>query len=242
MKTVAEVSKLTGVSVRTLHHYDAIGLLKPSRITESGYRLYDDAALGRLQSILLLRQLRFPLREIRSILDQPGFDQAAALKDQIRLLELQREQLDDLIAHAKRLQQTGGNSMDFRAFDSSKQARYAAEAKKKWGKTEAWKEYEEKTAGKSQDEMRSAGDGLMDIFAKIGAVRHLDPASAEAQTLTEELRRYITDHFYTCTPQILRGLGQMYAAGGEMTESIDRAGGPGTADFTHRAIEIYCAK
>ena len=122
------------------------------------------------------------------------------------------------------------------------QERYAAEAKKKWGKTDAWKEYEEKTAGKNQDQLRSAGDGLMDIFGKIGAVRHLDPASAEAQTLIEELRRYITDHFYTCTPQILKGLGQMYVAGGEMTENIDRASGPGTADFAYRAIEVYCAK
>lgn len=242
MKTVAEVSKLTGVSVRTLHHYDAIGLLKPSRITEAGYRLYDHAALGRLQTILLLRQLRFPLQEIRSILDQPGFDQAAALEDQIRLLELQREQLDNLIAHAKKLQQTGGISMDFSVFDNSKQERYAAEAKKKWGKTDAWKEYEEKTAGKNQDQLRSAGDGLMDIFAKIGTARHLDPASNQAQALIAELRQYITDHFYTCTPQILKGLGQMYVAGGEMTENIDKAGGAGTADFAHRAIEIYCAK
>ena len=86
MRTVHEVSKLAGVSVRTLHHYDAIGLLTPTRLTEAGYRLYDDTALARLQSILLFRELEFPLKDIRRILDDPGFDQTAALADQIRLL------------------------------------------------------------------------------------------------------------------------------------------------------------
>ena len=79
MKTVKQVSQVSGVSVRTLHHYDAIGLLKPTRVTEAGYRLYDDAALERLQSILLFRELQFPLKEIGRILDAPGFDRQAAL-------------------------------------------------------------------------------------------------------------------------------------------------------------------
>ena len=103
MKTVKEVSLLTGVSVRTLHHYDAIGLLKPTRVTEAGYRLYDDTALGRLQTILLFRQLQFPLKEIRDILDSPGFDPMEALTQQIHLLELQRQQLDNLISHARKI-------------------------------------------------------------------------------------------------------------------------------------------
>ena len=83
MKTVKEVSRLTGVSVRTLHHYDAIGLLKPTRVTEAGYRLYDDTALARLHTILLLRQLQFPPRQIKEILDSPGFDPMDALQEQI---------------------------------------------------------------------------------------------------------------------------------------------------------------
>ena len=101
MKTVKEVSRLTGVSVRALHHYDAIGLLKPIRVTEAGYRLYDDTALARLQSILLFRELEFPLRDIKRILDDPNFDQSAALADQIKLLELRQEQLGRLIALAR---------------------------------------------------------------------------------------------------------------------------------------------
>ena len=121
MKTVKEVSRLTGVSVRTLHHYDAIGLLKPARVTEAGYRLYDDAALGRLQTILLFRELEFPLKEIKRMLDAADFDPLAALADQIRLLQLRREHLDRLIDHARRIQKTGVMNMDFKAYDTKKQ-------------------------------------------------------------------------------------------------------------------------
>ena len=88
MRTVKEVSRLTGVSVRTLHHYDAIGLLKPTEVTRAGYRLYDDTALSRLQSILLFRELQFPLKEIKAILDSPDFDPEEALTQQIKLLEM----------------------------------------------------------------------------------------------------------------------------------------------------------
>ena len=240
MKTVKEVSHLSGVSVRTLHHYDAIGLLKPTRVTEAGYRLYDNAALGRLQSILLLRQLQFPLKEIRKILDAPGFDPMQALAQQIRLLELQRSHLDNLIAHARQIQTTGVISMDFSAFDTTEMDRYAVEAKAKWGKTDAYKEFEQKTAGQSKEQLKTTGDGLMDIFVEIGAIRHLSPASGEAQALVAKLQGYISQHYYNCTKQILRGLGQMYIAGDSMTENIDRAGGEGTAQFAHEAIEIYC--
>ena len=88
MRTVHEVSRLTGVSVRTLHHYDAIGLLKPAHVTQAGYRLYDDAALRRLQSILLFRELQFPLKQIKAILDSPGFDRKEALRQQLEMLQL----------------------------------------------------------------------------------------------------------------------------------------------------------
>lgn len=240
MKTVKEVSDLTGISVRTLHHYDAIGLLKPTRVTEAGYRLYDDMALQRLQNILLFRQLQFPLKEIKAILDAPEFDPQEALAQQIHLLQLQRQHLDDLISHAQKIQQTGVITVDFSPFDTTELDRYAAEAKAKWGKTEAYKEFEEKTAGQSAAQLRSTGDALMDIFVEIGAIRHTAPTSPEAQALVAKLQDFITAHYYTCTKQILRGLGQMYAAGGEMTDNIDRAGGIGTAQFAHEAIEVYC--
>ena len=238
MKTVREVSRLTGVSVRTLHHYDAIGLLKPARVTQAGYRLYDDAALGRLQTILLFRELQFPLKEIREMLDAPDFEPMAALDDQIRLLELRREHLDQLIAHAQKIRETGVTNMDFNAYDTKKLDAYAREAKARWGHTDAWKESQERD--KTQDQERADADGLMDIFRRLGQYREGSPADAQAQALIEELQQYITDHYYTCTKQILFGLGQMYAAGDEMNENIDRAGGAGTGDFARRAIEIYC--
>ena len=240
MKTVKQVSKLTGVSVRTLHHYDAIGLLKPAKVTEAGYRLYDDAALTRLHAIMLLKELQFPLKEIRAILDSPGFDPMEALQQQIELLEMQKKHLEDLISHARKIQKTGVIPMDFSSFDTERIDRYAAEAKEKWGKTESYKEFRQKTDGQSKTQMQTTGDALMDIFREFGAIRHLSPASAEAQELVAKLQKFITDHYYTCTKQILFGLGQMYAAGDEMNENIDKAGGAGTGAFTRDAIAIYC--
>ena len=240
MKTVKEVSVLTGVSVRTLHHYDAIGLLKPSRITHSGYRLYDDGALKRLQTILIFRELEFPLKEIVRILDSPDFDPMTALDQQIELLQLRRDHLDNLIAHARNIKETGVIDMSFKAFDKSKMEAYEAQAREKWGKTDAYKEFERKTAGKTSEQMAAAGDGLMDIFRELGAVSHLAPESEEVQALIGKLQSFITEHYYTCTKQILFGLGQMYAAPGEMKDNIDKAGGKGTGAFAKAAIEIYC--
>ena len=226
--------------MRTLHHYDAIGLLKPSRVTDAGYRLYDDGALQRLQTILLFRELEFPLKQIREILEEPGFDPVDALADQIRLLELKREHLDSVIAHARRIQKTGVMVMDFHAFDTKKMDDYAAQAKEKWGNTDAYRESQQKAAGKTKDQLVQTGDALMDIFREMGELRQGDPASCEAQALVRKLQAFITEHYYNCTNQILMGLGMMYAAGDEMTENIDKAGGTGTAVFASRAIAHYC--
>lgn len=239
MKTVKEVSRLTGVSVRTLHHYDSIGLLKPARVTDAGYRLYDDAAIGRLQTILLFRELQFPLREIKEIMDSPEFDPVSALEQQIKMLELQRNHLNALISHARQIQKTGVMDMNFEPFDNSEMDEYAAQAKAKWGKTDAYKEFDQKIKGKTQAQIKTTGDALMDIFVALGAIRHLPPDSGEAQDLIAKLQNFITEHYYTCIPQILRGLGQMYISGDSMTENIDKAGGEGTAEFAHKAIEIY---
>jgi len=240
MKTVAQVAKLTGVSVRTLHHYDALGLLKPAMVTESGYRLYDEEAIARLHSILLFRELEFPLKEIRAILDSDGFDRMEALRQQIRMLELKREHLDTLIEHARQLEKTGGTYMSFKAFDKSQMDAYAAQAREKWGKTQAYKEFEEKTRDQSPEQQLSAGDRLMDIFREFGEIRDRDPAGAEAQALVKKLQDFITANYYNCTRQILAGLGQMYVAGDSMTDNINAAGGEGTADFASRAIEVFC--
>ena len=236
MRTVKEVAKISGVSVRTLHHYDAIGFLSPTRITDAGYRLYDDTALQRLQTILLLRELEFPLQQIREILDSPGFDPVSAIRQQIHLLELKRKHLDALIAHARKIEETGVIPLNFSAFDTAELDSYAAEAKEKWGKTEAYKEYAQRSKSHKQPDVNA----MMAIFTRFGNLRASSPEAPEAQSLVRELQDFITANYYTCTKEILACLGQMYTADERFRKNIDRAGGDGTAAFAEKAIVHYC--
>lgn len=239
MRTVAEVSKLTGVSVRTLHHYDAIGLLKPTEKTKAGYRLYDDAALRRLQQILLFRQLQFPLREIQAILDHPDFDPSQALTRQIRLLELQYQHIGELISFAREIQKKGVNPMTFPMYDKSELESYRAEARAKWGDTQAYREYEKKE--KENGAFDPAAGPLLALFAEIGALRALAPSDPAVQEKIRTLQAFLTEHYYTCTREILSALGEMYETDPRFTACIDQAGGEGTAAFVGQAISIYCA-
>ena len=243
MMTVHQVSELTGVSARALHHYDKLGLLKPAAVTEAGYRLYDDESLTRLQSILLFRELQFPLKDIGAILDSPAFDRNKALEQQIRLLELHKEHIEDLIDLAKGMKLVGVKGMaDFKAFDTRKIDDYAREAKASWGQTKEWKEYEQKAQGRTRAQDKAIARGMMDIFAEFGSLRQGDPASPEAQAMVDKLQSYITEHYYTCSDQILLSLSKMYDGGGTMTENIDKVGGPGTGDFAAKAIAVHCKK
>ena len=240
MMTVNEVSRLTGVSVRTLQYYDRIGLLPPAARTEAGYRLYDEETLGILREILLYRELEFPLKDIARIMKSPSYDRSEALRQQAELLELRRQHIEDLIRMTREIQNNGGNNMDFSAFDTSKIDEYAAEAKAKWGKTDAYAEYEKKSEGRSKNEEQDLGKGLMAILAAFGKMKDKHADDPEVQEQVKKLQAYITEHYYTCTKQILAGLGQMYAAGGEFTGNIDAAGGKGTAAFAAEAIGVYC--
>lgn len=242
MKTVHEVSRLAGVSIRTLQYYDRIGLLPPADYTDSGYRLYDDAALERLQQILLFRELEFPLKEIRHILENPNFDKAKAIEQQLTLLTLKKEHLENLIRLAREIKSTGGNTMDFSAFDQSKMEEYAARAKASWGDTPEYREYKEKAKGRTLEEQKDLNARLMAIFQEFGQIKDLEPASNEAQGLVARLRAFLTEHFYTCSKEILSGLGKMYGAGGDFTVNIDKAAGAGTAEFVDRAIRAYCGE
>ena len=241
MMEVRKVSRLTGLSVRTLRYYDEIGLLPPARYTEAGYRLYDGAALERLRQIMLFRELEFPLKEIKRILDSPDFDRNRALEQQIALLTLKREHIDDLIRMARTVKQTGGATMDFEAFDKKKLEAYARQAEAAWGATAEYKEFERKNSGKTPAQMKKTGDGLMALLAEYGSVREGDPAAPQAQALTRRVQEYITENYYACTNTVFAQLGKMYGGGGEFTENIDKAGGPGTAAFAAEAIRIYCA-
>ncbi len=234
MKTVKEISRLTGVSVRTLHYYDEINLLKPTETTDAGYRLYDDTALERLHSILLFRELKFPLGEIKAILDSNGFDKEAALKEQIKLLEMQKNRLDEIIDSARKLLMKGNDNMNFSAFNKSEIDKYADEAKKKWENTAAYKEFAEK-----HSDSNDKTEEFMQIFAEIGKIKHLEPDSQTVQSMIKKLQNFITENYYTCTDDILKGLGQMYIADERFKNNIDSTGGNGTAEFTAQAINTY---
>ena len=240
MMTVHEVSRLTGVSIRTLQYYDRIGLLPPDGYTQAGYRLYDEQALERLQQILLFRELEFSLKEIREILDSPCFDRDRALEQQIALLTLKKEHLENLIDLARGIKTKGESEMDFAAFDTRKIEEYAVRAKASWGSTPEFREFEQKSEGRTAEDSLELGKKMMGLFARLGTLKAEDPASQGVQLLIGELQNFISEHFYTCSDKVLSGLGEMYAGGGEMTENIDRAGGKGTAAFVREAIRIYC--
>ena len=199
--------------------------------------------------------MEFPLNDIKKIVGSPDFDRSKALAQQIELLTLKKEHLENLIDLAKGLKLRGVRHLKFDAFDTRKIDEYAAQAKASWGTTPAYKEFEEKSKGRTQEDDQNIAQGLMDIFAEFGAIRgaeagtlkgaeldavkSADPASAEAQALVKKLQDYITQHFYNCTNEILSGLGKMYAGGGDFTKNIDSYGGEGTAEFVHQAIEVY---
>ena len=244
MKTVKEFAALTGVSIRTLHYYDEIGLLRPASVTESGYRLYGQQELERLQQILFMRELRFSLKEIAQILDDPTFDKRQALHQHRQLLLLQRQRLDELIRLADNTLK-GGSQMNFDLLkhDPARemQEEYANEVRQRWGNTEAYAESQRKTAGYQKSDWQNLLSGMESIFDRFAdlAREGADPAGIEAQELVESWRCYISENMYTCTPEILRGLGQMYVCDERFTKNLD-SHGEGCAQFMSRAIEIYC--
>ena len=242
MMKVHEVSQISGVSIRALHHYDKIGLLPATEVTDAGYRMYDDAALERLQQILLFKELQFTLKEIKAILDSPDFDRGRVLEQQIQLLELRKEHLQNLIDLARGIKMIGVKHMSFEAFDTRKLDEYARQAKASWGQTDAYKEYEKKSVGRSKEEQHVLNVQMMEIFSEFGKIKEQDPEGEAAVGLAKRLQEFITEHFYTCTDKILLGLGAMYAGGGDLTVNIDKIGGTGTAEFADKAIQSYCKK
>ena len=239
---VSEVAKLTGVTVRTLHYYDEIGLLKPSEITEAGYRIYSNADLELLQQILFFRELDFSLTEIRKIMLNPAYDREEALRKHRTLLLQKRSHIDGLISLVENTLK-GESDMSFKQFDATEteeiKKKYADEAKRRWGDTDAYAEYEAKTADYDDPQWKLLnGEGAV-ILQEFGSLRHLDPAGAQAQELVQKWQDFITANFYTCTKPILSCLGEMYIGDDRFTSNIDK-NGEGTALFMATAIEIYC--
>ena len=236
MMTVKEMAQRSHTSVRTLHHYDAIGLLKPTVVTEAGYRLYDEEALERLYLILLYRELGFPLNQIQAILDAPDYDRNRILEQQAALLKAKAEHLQNRIHLVNGIKLMGVKYLEFKNWDPKKIDEYQSQAENLYGKTEAWRQYKSKPARQVSD----AGAKVMDFFVELGQMKNLAPESEAVQDWVRRLQEFFTANFYDCTNQILMSLGEMYAGGGSMTENIDKAGGPGTGAFAKEAIDIYC--
>lgn len=238
MLTVKNISEACGVSIRAVRHYDALGLLKPVKVTEAGYRLYDETSVARLQSILFFRELGFQLREIKAILDDPATDYAAVLEDRLRFLEKQLENTRRLIGIVRGISENGVKEVEKMVEYGRESERLRDEAREKWSGTAAYAQFKaRRAAGK---DMKAAGEELMAMFARMGKIKHLDPSSPEAQRAVDAVRGFINDNFYDCTPEIFASLGKMYIADDRFKANIDAAGGEGTADFVSRAIEIYC--
>ena len=169
---IKEFAKLTGVSVRTLHYYDEIGLIKPALVdAQNGYRFYDENSLLRMQEILFYRELDFPLKSILEILSSPDYDKQKALAEQRKLLELKKERLERII---DALDGATKGKVTMTAFDNSDyetaRKQYEVEAKERWGETDAYKEHKQKTANYSKDKWQEVNDGLMTIFAVISCL------------------------------------------------------------------------
>ena len=238
---IKEFAEFTGVSVRTLHYYDEIGLLTPAIVDKTnGYRYYDEKSLLRMQEILFYRELDFSLKSIGEILSSPNYDTRKSLEEQKILLTLKKERLERLISSIDDAMK-GANVMS--AFDNSEFEKHKAEAQEKWGKTDAYKQHEEKTKNYSQQKWNDLAEGMDRIMADFAFCMKKDkrPDSAEAQNLVKILQNHISENYYLCTNEILSGLGQMYVADERFKNNIDKHAN-GTAAFICEAIEIYCRK
>lgn len=242
--SIGSLSKLSGVSIRALHHYDQIGLLQPSEVAESGYRYYDDAAVERLWQILFYRELDFPLAEIGEILSSPSYDRNRALTEHLNLLTQKRARLDRLIELVSNAMK-GEQHMEFKPFDTSEidalREQYAEEAKARWGNTDAYRESTKRAAKWTEADKKRMEAQSGEIFSGFAALVGTDPADARVQVLVARWKAFISESYYECTDEILAGLGQMYVADERFMKNIDKFGA-GTAKLMSDAITVYCKK
>jgi DNA-binding transcriptional MerR regulator len=240
--TVGEIARIAGVSVRTLHHYDAVGLVSPARRSEAGYRLYGPADVERLQEVLFFRELGLPLADILRLLDEPS-DRAAVLARQRGMLQRWAERIAAMIeavdaaVEARRKGTTMTNEEMLGVFGDFDPAEYAGEAEERWGGTDAYRESARRTAGYTKDDWERMARESAGIDAAFVALMEAGapPDGPEACEVAERHRAHISAWFYECTPEIHAGLGQMYVADERFRERIDRTV-PGLAAYMSEAI------
>jgi DNA-binding transcriptional MerR regulator len=247
--TVGSVSQRAGVTVRTLHHYDEIGLVVPAGRTESGYRTYGPAEVERLQEVLFFRELGFPLEEIKEVVTSQTYSRADALQRQRDMLEKRADRLLNMIEAVDRavLAERMGVKMSseeilevFGDFDSKE---YEAEAEARWGETDAYKQSAQRTAGYTKQDwenLKVEADGINQRFLDLRA-EGVPPSDPAAMAVAEEHRAHITSWFYDCSIEIHTGLGQIYVADERFRKNIDKAG-EGLAEYMSEAIAANAAR
>lgn len=247
MYKINEVSKLTGVSIRMLHHYDKIRLLEPSKRTDSNYRMYNDDDIARLYQILLFKELEFPLQEIKQILDDKDFNREEALKVQRNLIFEKKKRLERILESIDdTIENLGGNVMskdNFKAFGYEEvkkhQEKYKEETEKRYGKSDAYRESQGKTSKYSKNDWENIMQEAGAIYEELYKLMDKDPSDEKVQELIEKWRNHITTNFYNCTIEIFRGLALMYVGDERFTKNIDKYG-EGLAKFMSDAMNIYC--
>jgi DNA-binding transcriptional MerR regulator len=237
---VKEVADLVGISVRTLHHYDEIGLLVPEETTESGYRLYSDDNVEVLQQILFFKELGFPLKQIKEIISSPTFNREEALELHRKMLLEKRDRLDKMIATIdKTIKHSKGeiqmsNKEKFEGFDFSHNP-YEQEARERWGD----KAVDEANAkiGKTKEEQKAMSDAMNAIYRKLASHRNESPGSEEAQAAIKEWYDFL-NKMGSYSLDAFKGLGQMYVDDERFTKNIDQFG-EGLAKFMCDAMAVY---
>lgn len=241
MRTVSELAELAGVTVRTLHHYDDIGLLAPSQRTAAGYRLYDRHDLLRLQQIMFWRALGLPLAQIQQLLDDPDYDRVDALTQQRAIVT---EQLDEVSGMLKAVDQAleeaqGGTPVSdeamFEVFDN---AEYAEEVEERWGDTDAYRQSQERAKHWTDaDRERIVRDGIEHAERMAQAMQQgVASDSEQAMDLAEEARRGIDEQFYDCSKEMHIALGEMYVQDPRFTQYYDQHA-EGLAAWFNEAIK-----
>lgn len=242
MYTVKQLAKMAGITPRTLHYYDEIGLLEPTRTAENGYRYYGEEALLRLQQILFFRELDLPLEQIREIMDQPGFDPQKAL-------EHHRSELQRRVQHLQRLIQTTEDTLEhlrgkrkmedpqlFDVFNEEQQARYQQEAEQMYDPAvvrasyQRWNRY-------SKEEKQRIGEEGNAVYQSFMQAMPKGPASPEAQACVATWRRHM-EYFWSPNEEQLLGIAGGYVNDPRFRANFDKIH-PGLADFVYEAVKIY---
>ncbi|MFJ7337792.1 MerR family transcriptional regulator [Streptomyces sp. NPDC101110] len=247
--SVGQVAGFAGVTVRTLHHYDAIGLLAPSERSHAGHRRYSDADLDRLQQILFYRELGFPLEEVAALLDDPEADPRAHLRRQHELLTARIEKLRKMAAaveHAMEARTMGLNLTPeerFEVFGDNDPEQYAEEVEQRWGDTDEYADSQRRTASYTKEDWKRIQAEAADWGERYGALMSADepPTGEAAMTLAEEHRQHICTWFYECSYEIHRCLGETYVSD-ERFKAFYEALRPGLAEHLRDAIVANAAR